>query len=116
MNYYSQWLVRSVGQYPEDVWKNVWERHGKPVFHHYHAMPYLLPRMFGLLHEHAEETLFKPEFFESRMSKAVGWEFVQVKPVAQFKDDVTLGYNVGTRSNGVDAPHWPQDLGVEIVV
>ena len=71
--------------------------------------------MFEMLQKHDSETLYKPDFFERRMSKAVGHEFVQVKPVAQFKDDVQLKYNVGTRSNGVDAARWPEDLTTEIV-
>lgn len=79
-------------------------------------MQYLLPAMIGSLKEHDSKTLFKPEFFEKRESKAVGHEFVHVKPIAQWKDDVVkLYYNVGTRSNGVDAARWPDDLSVEMV-
>lgn len=78
-------------------------------------MGYLLPSMLGLLHKHDAKTLFKPEFFERRDSKAVGFEFVQLKPVAQFVDDVKLEYNVGTRGNGYDKPHWPADLRTEVV-
>ncbi|KAK3071672.1 hypothetical protein LTR53_008212 [Teratosphaeriaceae sp. CCFEE 6253] len=116
LNYYSQWLVRSVGEYPEDVWQDVWQRHGSPVFRHYHGMAYTLPAMFKLLAEHAGDTLYKPEFFGRRVSKAVGHEFVQVKPVARFADGVTLEYNVGTRTNGVDQARWPDDLMTEMVV
>lgn len=79
-------------------------------------MLYLLPRMIGSLKETDSKVLFKPEFFEKRMSKAVGHEFLHVKPVAAWKEDsVRLEYNVGTRSNGVDEAKWPEDLGVEIV-
>ena len=79
-------------------------------------MQYLLPAMIGSLTEHDSKVLFKPEFFEKRASEAVGHEFVHVKPVAQWKGkSVRLGYNVGTRSNGVDEAKWPEDLGVEIV-
>ena len=78
-------------------------------------MHYLLPDMIGRLHKYDEDVLFKPEFFEKRMSKASQHEFVQIKPVARFKDNVQLGYNVGTRTNGVDKPKWPSDLNVEIV-
>lgn len=115
LNYYSQWLVNSCGEYPSDIWADVWHRHGKPVFRHYHSMQYTLPRMFELLHEYDSETLFNPKFFERRESGAVGHTFLQVKPVASFEDDVELKYNVGTRGNGVDAPKWPEDLSVEIV-
>lgn len=94
----------------------MWTRHGKPTFRHYHAMMYMLPRLIGLLHEHDEETMFKPEFFQQRRSKAVGWDFVQVAPVAQWADEaVKLGFNVGTRGNGHDRPYWPEDLGTEVV-
>ena len=73
--------------------------------------------MLDLLHGHDEDVLFKPEFFERRRSRAVGHEFVQLKPVAQFRDGkVELGYNVGTRTNGVDVAKWPEDLGVEVVI
>lgn len=72
--------------------------------------------MIGLLYKHDAQTLFKPEFFEKRKSKAVGHEFLQLKPIADFKGDVRLGYNVGTRTNGVDQPKWPNDLSVEVVV
>lgn len=79
-------------------------------------MPYLLPRLIGLLREHDSKAMFKPEFFEKRTSKAVGHDFIHVKPVAVWKNQsVKLRFNVGTRSNGVDAPRWPEDLSVEIV-
>lgn len=78
-------------------------------------MQYLLPEMIGLLAKHDSSTLFSPEFFERRRSKAAGYEFVQVKPVAQFADGVELGFNVGTRTNGVDKARWPEDLTTEII-
>ena len=72
--------------------------------------------MIGSLKEYDSKVLFKPEFFEKRTSKAVGHDFVHVKPVAAWAgESVRLGYNVGTRSNGVDEARWPEDLGVEIV-
>lgn len=72
--------------------------------------------MLKLLHTHDKDVLFSPAFFENQTSKAVGATFVRVKPVAQFKDQaVELGYNVGTRGNGVDKPVWPNDLTTEIV-
>ncbi|CAK3736810.1 -transferase family III [Lecanosticta acicola] len=117
LNYYSQWLVNSVGEYPPDVWNALWARCGNPAFRHYHNMGYLLPAMLGLLRTHAPNALFKPDFFQPRFSKAVGCEFVSVKPIARFKDEeVRLGYHVGTRGNGKDAPYWPEDLSVEVVV
>lgn len=32
LNYYNQWLALSCGEYPEDVWQDVWQRNGKKVF------------------------------------------------------------------------------------
>lgn len=79
-------------------------------------MGYTIPDMMGRLVKHSKDILFRPEFYEQRESKAVGHTFVQVKPIAQFKDgEVELRYNVGTRTNGVDQARWPEDLKVEIV-
>ena len=72
--------------------------------------------MLGLLQKHDAQTLFKPEFFEKRTSKALGLDFIQLKPVAKFADDVKLEFNVGTRGNGCDKPYWPADLKTEVVV
>ncbi|KAK3707851.1 hypothetical protein LTR37_011853 [Vermiconidia calcicola] len=115
LNYYSQWLIKSVGTYPEDVWQDVWQRHGSHVYHNTDSMQKTLPDMIGRLKKHDKDVLFKPNHFEQRESKAVGHTFVQIKPIAKFKDGVQLRYNVGTRPNGVDAAKWPGDLGVEIV-
>ncbi|EGP91043.1 uncharacterized protein MYCGRDRAFT_65466 [Zymoseptoria tritici IPO323] len=115
LNYYSQWLIRSVGEYPTSIWREVWSRHGSPQFHNYHAMSYSIPVMLGLLHEYDEKVLFNPDFFEEKHSKALGLTFVQPKPVARFEAEVELKYNVGTRGNAVDQPYWPKDLSVEVV-
>ncbi|KAF6823405.1 putative alpha methylacyl-CoA racemase [Colletotrichum plurivorum] len=116
LNYYNQWLVRSCGTYPEPVWKEMWERHGLPVFRHYHTMPYTVPAVSKLLYSHDVATLFQTHFFEPRTSAAVSGTFLVVKPIAQYKDQaVKLDYNVGTRGNGVDQPVWPADLSVEMV-
>ncbi|KAF3061837.1 Succinyl-CoA-L-malate CoA-transferase beta subunit [Daldinia childiae] len=116
LNYYSQWLVRSVGTYDDETWKEVWKRHGSPVFRHYHAMPHSLPAILKLLYQHDSQVLFNPAFFQEREAKNIGATFVQVKPVIQFADGaVDLGYHIGTRGNGVDEPIWPDNLTVEIV-
>ena len=78
-------------------------------------MQYTLPSMIGLILKHDKETLFNPDFFEKRRSGAVGFDFIQLKPIARFKDNVELRYNVGTRTNGVDQARWPEDLRTEIV-
>ncbi|KAI1651762.1 CoA-transferase family III [Daldinia loculata] len=116
LNYYSQWLVRSVGTYDDETWNEVWKRHGSPVFRHYHAMPHLLPAILKLLYQHDSQVLFNPAFFQEREAKNIGATFIQVKPVAQFADGaVDLGYHIGTRGNGVDEPVWPDNLTVEVV-
>lgn len=32
LNYYNQWLVNDVGEYPEDVWDTLWAQHGRMKF------------------------------------------------------------------------------------
>ncbi|MCJ1471141.1 hypothetical protein MMC07_009789 [Pseudocyphellaria aurata] len=116
LNYYSQWLVRSCGTYPAEIWDEVWTRHACPVFRHFDNTRRTVPAMLKLLHQYDEEVLFQPAFFGQYRSEAVGVSVIRVKPVAQFKDNVVeLKYNVGTRGNGVDKPIWPDDLTVEIV-
>lgn len=79
-------------------------------------MKYLLPEMMKLLRQHDAQSLFKQQYFESRKSAILNTTFLQVKPIAQFKDSqVELKYQVGTRGNGTDRPYWPDDLNVEVV-
>lgn len=117
LNYYSQWLVQSVGTYPGAVWTELWQRHGSPVFRHYHNMTYTVFAVLKLLTTYDNDVMFRPEFFEVRPAKAVGATFISVKPILNFvgSNAPVLRYNVGTRGNGVDDPVWPEDLGVEIV-
>jgi hypothetical protein len=69
-----------------------------------------------LLYQHDAAVLFQPSFFENRESKNLETTFVVVKPVLQFPNkEVEVGYNVGTRPNGIDQPYWPSDLTVEVV-
>jgi hypothetical protein len=64
----------------------------------------------------SKEAVLKPEFFEDRKSGALGVDVRTVKPILRFKGgEVELGYNVGTRGNGVDQPRWPEDLMTEVV-
>ena len=44
LNYYNQWLARSVGEYPSEVWEEVWGRNGRVVFRAEHNMGYTIPR------------------------------------------------------------------------
>ncbi|KAF3032665.1 hypothetical protein E8E12_004090 [Didymella heteroderae] len=116
LNYYSQWLVSSVGVYPQDVWEDVWHRNGRQVFRHYHNMGYTLPRFMQMLKANAGDVVLRPEFFENRYSGAIGKDILCPKPIIQYPGGkVELKYNVGTRGNGVDQPRWPEDLMTEVV-
>lgn len=116
LNYYSQWLVNSVGVYPDDVWQDVWSRNGRQVFRHHHNMGYTLPRFLQMIKTNANDVLLKPEFFKVRHSGAIGKDIKGVKPIIQYPgDQVELRFNVGTRGNGVDQPRWPEDLMTEVV-
>ncbi|KAI1418338.1 CoA-transferase family III [Hypoxylon sp. FL1857] len=116
INYYNQWLVRSVGIYDEDTWTDLFRRHDAPVFRHYHSMQSMLPKLLTALYKFDSEILFQREFFAHFRSGALNTTFIQIRPIARFKDDaIELKYNVGTRGNGVDAPTWPADLRREIV-
>jgi hypothetical protein len=116
LNYYSQWLVNSVGTYPDEVWKEVWQRNGAPVFRHYHPMPYLLPRVIGLVKQSSGDKLFRPEFFKTYRPSSLAKDMVMVAPVLRFPDgEVEPRFDVGTRGNGVDQPKWPEDLSTEII-
>lgn len=116
LNYYSQWLVNSCGTYPENIWQDVWTRNGRKVFRHYHNMMFTLPEYVKMLYMNSSKTVMKPEHFEDRDAKTIGKKIRTVKPVLNFVDgQVELGFNVGTRTNGVDAPRWPKNLSVEVV-
>jgi hypothetical protein len=76
----------------------------------------LIPTLIHLLRKNSESIIFNPEFFIERETKALGIKLRMPKPVLQFSQgEVELGYNVGTRGNGVDKPVWPEDLSTEIV-
>ncbi|KAJ5320049.1 hypothetical protein PENANT_c025G03727 [Penicillium antarcticum] len=117
LNYYSQWLVNSVGVYPDAVWKDVWERHDRLAFRHYHNMPVMIPAVMESLLRNSAAHLFQPRFFEVRYSGAVDRHFKALRPIISFPDkDVTPRFNVGTRTNGHDAAQWPEDLQKEVIV
>ncbi|KAF8242556.1 CoA-transferase family III [Wilcoxina mikolae CBS 423.85] len=116
LNYYSQWLVNSCGEYPQPIWEKLWDSHDRPVFRHNDNMLKLLQAYMYLLKKNAGTILFNPEFFQERETRALGIKLRMPKPVLQFpQGEVELGYNVGTRGNGVDKPVWPEDLSTEIV-
>ncbi|RFU29289.1 hypothetical protein B7463_g7044, partial [Scytalidium lignicola] len=114
LNYYNQWLAQVVGEYPTDIWEEIWSRSGRQVFRHYHSMNYTIPRYIEILKKNEVLNL---DFFETRSSKALGGLLFRIpKPVLQFPSGVVkLSYNIGTRGNGVDQARWPNDLNSEIV-
>jgi hypothetical protein len=113
LNYYNRWLTDKVGEYPSDVWEDLWTRNGRQVFRHYHSMNYTAPRYMEMFRA---QGMFNLDFFELRQSKALGLQFRVPKPVLQFPPGtVEPGYNIGTRGNGVDQPYWPDDLSTEVV-
>lgn len=114
LNYYNKWLTDQIGAYSNDIWDELWGKNGRETFRHCHNMNYTAPRYMEMFRE---QGLFKKEFFELRTSKALGGVLFRVpKPILQFPPGtVQLGYNVGTRGNGIDKPYWPEDLSTEVV-
>ncbi|KAI9932539.1 hypothetical protein ASPWEDRAFT_100847 [Aspergillus wentii DTO 134E9] len=116
LNYYSQWLVNTAGVYPEPVWNDLWQRHNQLTFRHNDSMLVTLPVMLKSLMQNSGAQLFQPRFFEIRYSGAMDRYFKVLRPVLSFAgEQVSLRYNVGTRSNGHDAARWPGDLRTEVV-
>jgi hypothetical protein len=118
LNYYNVWLINSVGTYPYHVFDKVWNEHGKQVLRNWHGMAYSIPQVLGGLGKgKGRERVMKEEFFEEREAKGVlGDKRVRcVRPVTRWKEVVELGYQVGTRGNGIDRARWPGDLAVEVV-
>ncbi|RSL98228.1 hypothetical protein CEP52_010411 [Fusarium oligoseptatum] len=116
LNYYSQWLVNSVGTYPDQVWQDLWKRNGSPVFRYFDPMQTLVPKTLQIVMKNSGQTLFKPEFFHQYSCRYLGKDVKIVAPILRFPNgDAKPGFNVGTRSNGVDAARWPEDLSVEVV-
>lgn len=116
LNYYSQWLANSCSTYPENVWKRVWtDKQHKSVFRHTDNMIITIPRLLQPLA--AEQSIiFSEDHFEVRQNKAIGVPIYTVKPILGFPQGVVqLGYNIGSRGNGIDAPRWPENLLEEIV-
>lgn len=116
LNYYSQWLVESCGVYTPEVWDDVWTRNGRQSFRHYQSMNVSLPKYLSMIQDNASDVLLRDEYFEVRDAKALGLRIKAVKPILRFpRGSVRLGFNVGTRGNGMDSPRWPEDLLTEVV-
>lgn len=106
-----------MGEYPADVWEDVWQRHNRLSFRHYDNMPVMIPAVVKSLFENSGAQLFQPQFFEIRYSAAVDRHFKAVRPILTFPGkEVSLQFNVGTRSNGHDTARWPDDLRQEVIV
>jgi len=99
-------------------------RNGRKAFRHYEGMTKMLPQVMGMMFKNSSANLFKPNYF-TEADAPLGKDGKTVKkmkivrPVLQFTEvgsgKVELGFNVGTRGNGVDVPRWPQDLMVAVV-
>lgn len=121
LNYYNQWLIRSVGTYPDDVFEQMRRETKHEPFRHWHTMGHTFPRMLRSLQEGpAVDRLFRPEFFEDRDAEVAlgkGKKIRAMAPVIKFSSDtVKPGYHIGTRPNGVDAARWPENLSTQLVV
>jgi hypothetical protein len=117
LNYYSQWLVNSCGTYPKQVWSDLWNAYNKPVFRHYHAMLYSIPKMLEILATNENSPTCQEQFFEDRAAENLAISIRTVKPILRFPHgEVELRFNVGTRGNGVDEPRWPENLLTQIVI
>ncbi|RFU80005.1 transferase family III [Trichoderma arundinaceum] len=99
LNYYSQWLVNSVGTYSHDVWDDLWTRNGKQIFRHYHDQFYTLEKYRSTL-KNSSPHLWNPDFFENRYAYGYGKPIKTVKPIAQYRG--------GENTTGGSAK-WPQE-------
>lgn len=117
LNYYSQWLVNTCSTYPPKIWDDLWGAYDRPVFRHTDNMSITLILLFKKLTENPlGARIFNPDFFEIRENKAIGVPIRTVKPILGFPEGIVeLGYNVGSRGNGVDEARWPEDLLTEII-
>ncbi|KAJ5727224.1 hypothetical protein N7493_005044 [Penicillium malachiteum] len=114
LNYYNQWLVGCVGEYPESIWQSLWARHGKQVFRSFDNPSAITGKVLASMLRERGKILFNTSFFETQESKALGVDIKMVKPVINFHGNtIHLGYNVGTRGNGHDEARWPVDLMTE---
>jgi crotonobetainyl-CoA:carnitine CoA-transferase CaiB-like acyl-CoA transferase len=115
LTWYNQWLIRSCGEYPKEVWQKLWDMYGNFQFRAHEPMEVTTPLVMKLMEERSDA--FRDEFFEVRRSAALGVDIRCLKPAILYPHgEVQLGFTVGTRGNGRDAARWPDDLTTEIVV
>ena len=75
-----------------------------------------MPRVLGATQKSSADKLFKEEFFTQYFVKSLGKTMRIVAPILQFPNqEVKPGFDVGTRTNGVDEARWPEHLSVEKV-
>ena len=114
LGYYNQWLIRSCGEYPREVWEEMWDKYGRFQFRAINPMEFTASRAMKLMGERSDS--FRDEFFETRRSKILEVDIRCVRPVIRYPNgEVKLEYNVGTRGNGTDSPRWPANLMTEVV-
>lgn len=105
-----------MGEYPKEVFEEVRERNHCPTLHHTDTMGEGMTLLVGDLIKYSTDTVWKPEHFVDNMVKHLGKKVRNVAPVLQFADGtVKPGFQIGARTNGLDKPHWPADLSVEVV-
>ncbi|KAL5325093.1 hypothetical protein ACEPPN_006215 [Leptodophora sp. 'Broadleaf-Isolate-01'] len=115
LNYYNQWLAKSVGKYPEDVWQDVWKRNGQQVMRHYTPMFIMTPLFIEMMAKNSS-FLFDDQHFEIREAGIAGVKIRTIKPILQWVDSlVKPGFQVSARRNGVDKGVWPDDLMSDLV-
>ena len=116
LNYYSQWLVNSVGVYPVAVWQKLWAQYDSMVFHSEDNMLCILPVFLSALKKHHINLFTNSAYYTIKHNKALKKDFRIVKDCIQWPQDSTnFDYHIGVRSNGMDQPRWPNDLSVQIV-
>jgi hypothetical protein len=116
LNYYSQWLINSVGVYPDIVWQELWTQHGKMIFNSEDSMQHVLPAMMNSLRKNHIDLFTNPAYYTIKHNNVLKKDFRIVKDCIQWpQGSVDFDYRISTRGNGVDEPRWPNDLSVEIV-
>jgi len=79
-------------------------------------MPALLPAYMKMLATTGSATIMKPEFFVTTIPEYIKKPVKVVAPVLKFPNgEVTPGYDISTRTNGVDQPRWPDNLGDQFI-
>ncbi|TLD14458.1 hypothetical protein PspLS_11222 [Pyricularia sp. CBS 133598] len=95
LNYYSRWLLSSVGGYPQHVWEDLRRRSGVPQFEHHQSMEQTIPIVFPWLLRCGIIT--KPDFYTEYYAKNLGKTVRIVAPVLRYPGgEVEPGFQSGT--------------------